>query len=78
MADIENKPWFPPPINDRPDGYECLIWHRGRWRHVSWTIAHQGWMFGYASAHTIDGPDRLYAPIPWNTPEFDFWSGEKS
>lgn len=67
------SPWMPPPIAERPNGFECLIWHRGRWRHVCWSATHQGWMFGYASPHTLDTPDRLYLPLPEGTPEHDFF-----
>lgn len=72
-----NKPWFPPPIPERPDGFECLIWHRGRWRHVKWQTRHEGWTFGYGCAFTSD-LGRVFAPLPWNTPEADFWQGQPS
>lgn len=73
-----NTPWFPPAIAERPDGYECLVWHRGRWRHVKWVAQWQGWQFGYATAHIPGDLGRLFAPLPWNTPEADFWQGAKS
>jgi len=71
---------FPPPIAERPDGFQCLIWHRQRWRHVAWSIQQQGWMFGYASAFAPGDLDaqRLFAPLPEGAPEFDFWTGEQS
>jgi len=77
MADTENKPWFPPEGDVRPDGFECLAWHRGRWRHVKWTSTHRMWMFGYGSAGFMD-LGRAFAPLPWNTPDADFWQGENS
>ena len=73
------SPWMPPAPAERPDGFECLIWHRGRWRHVMWIATYQGWMFGYASAHTMDAPDRLYAPLPEHTPaDAVFMEGQNS
>lgn len=72
------KPWQPPSRSERPDGFECLIWHRGRWRHVIWNATHAGWQFDYGSAMTIDGIDRPFAPLPTNTPEHNFWEGERS
>jgi hypothetical protein len=73
-----NIPWFPPAMPRRPDGFECMIWHRGRWRHVKWVERFNGWQFGYATAHILGDLGRLFAPLPWNTPEADFWEGEKS
>ena len=73
---MNNEPWLPPIAPVRPDGFECLIWHRGMWRHVKWQAGHRGWMFGYESAMCMDTPDRLYAPLPDNTPEHNFWEGE--
>lgn len=70
--------WRPPITPTRPDGFECLIWHRGRWRHVKWVESMKGWMFGYGSAMTIDTRDRLYAPLPEGTPDVNFWDGEES
>lgn len=71
--------WKPPVPADREDGYQCLIWHRDRWRHVSWAAKLRGWMFGYASAYCVDTPGRLYAPLPEYTPkDFGFFDGEQS
>lgn len=78
MADIENKPWFPPAIADRPDGYECLVWHRGKWRHLRWVTEYKGWMRGYGSGYLPGDTGRLFAPLPWNTPEQEFYAGETS
>lgn len=65
--------WSPPPASERPDGFECLIWHRGRWRHVCWHVKYLGWMFGYASAFAPDSSTRFYAPLPERTPDHDFF-----
>lgn len=69
----EMSEWKPPEPDERPDGYECIIWHRGRWMHVKWVERFGGWMFGYGSGHCLDTPDRLYRPLPDDTPEHDFW-----
>lgn len=78
IAAQANKPWFPPPMEERPDNFECMVWHRGRWRHVAWAKVYESWMFGYGSAMIPGDLGRLFAPLPWNTPEHDFWSGEQS
>lgn len=59
MADA----WKPPAIADRPNGYRCLAFHRGKWRDVIWVKAHGGWMTHFSSAFFLDG-DRKFAPLP--------------
>lgn len=73
---MSGEAWTPPIAASRPDGFECLIWHRGMWRHVKWQADFDGWMFGYASSLSLDHPGRLYAPLPDATPEHDFWEGD--
>jgi len=63
--------WKPPA--ERPDGFECLAFHRGKWRHVKWQGHLPGWSLGYGSAFIMDG-DRAFAPLPENTPEHDFFA----
>lgn len=53
----------PPAPEDREDGMEVLAFHRGRWRHVSWSTQHQGWLLGYGGALFRDA-DRPFAPLP--------------
>ena len=72
--------WSPPPIKDRPEGFECLVWHRGRWRHVRWVRNHNMWMFGYGSPGIANELGRQFAPLPDLNPGIygDFWQGERS
>ena len=72
------KPWFPPPMADRPDGFECLVWHRGKWRHMRWASDLQGWERRCGGAYLPGDLGRLFAPLPWNTPEHEFYDGETS
>lgn len=74
-AEVANG-WLPPTTATRPDGFECFIWHSGMWRHVKWQADLDCWMFGYGSALASDHSSRLYAPLPTNTPEHDFWEAE--
>lgn len=53
----------PPPIDQREDGLEVLAFHRGRWRHVRWNQAHEGWSLGYGQPFIRDH-DRAFAPLP--------------
>lgn len=69
--------WTVPPPNERPDGYQCLLWHRGRWRHMAWVKQHNFWMFGYGSAGILDTETRRYAPLP-DEMDGDFWEGDPS
>lgn len=69
--------WSPPPIKERPEGFECLVWHRGRWRHVRWVRNHEMWMFGYGSPGIANELGRIFAPLPHEM-DGDFWDGERS
>lgn len=53
---------------ERTDGFECLAFHRGKWRHVKWSSDHKGWHLGYAGPFMAD-VDRPFTHIPENTPE---------
>ena len=73
---VKPQPWTPPADGKRPEGLECLLWHRGMWRHVKWQAMFGAWSLGYAEPFISDTPDRLYAPLPGNTPEHDFWKAD--
>lgn len=77
---VRVKVWSPPPVHERPEGFECLVWHRGRWRHVRWVRNHKMWMFGYGSPGIDNDLGRQFAPLPELNPGIygDFWSGERS
>lgn len=55
--------WTPPPVAERPDGFRCLAFHRGKWRDVVWVASHRGWMMHYGSEFFLDGA-RQFAPLP--------------
>jgi hypothetical protein len=67
--------WQPPPEGERPEGYECMAFHRGKWRHVKWSG--RAWSLGYGKPNLRDG-DRPFAPKP-PTPDgldkFYDWGG---
>jgi hypothetical protein len=78
LANPTPKVWSPPPEHERPEGFECLVWHRERWRHVKWVPNLRLWLFGYGSAG-IEDLGRMFAPLPWNHPPgTDFWDGQSS
>ena len=55
------KPWALPAVEDRTEGFECLAFHRGRWRHVRWTAS--GWSLGFGGPF-IREAERAFAPLP--------------
>ena len=56
--------WLPDPA-DRPEGFECLIFFRGKWTNVRWCNAnYEGWSLGYLQGFVKDTPETLYAPLP--------------
>jgi hypothetical protein len=76
MTDREKiEPWdIPSP--DREDGVECLAFHRGKWCHVKWSQAHNGWSLGYCAPFLGHGMNRPFAPLPSHpdaSPEFYEW-----
>jgi hypothetical protein len=71
------EPWDVPSA-DREDGVECLAFHRGKWCHVKWSQAHNGWSLGYGKAFLGPyGVDRPFAPLPSHvasaSPDFYGW-----
>lgn len=54
--------WTLPPVADRPDGFRCFAFHRGKWRDVVWVAVHKGWMTHFGSALFRD-EDRQFAPL---------------
>lgn len=62
MFRAKQKPFCPP---EQPeDGYECLAFYRGRWRHVRWNIDHGAFSLGYAIGFIMPTTDRAWAPLP--------------
>lgn len=55
--------WLPEP-SCRPDGFEALLFHRGKWRHMRWSEDHEAWSLGYGKGFVVDTSDRAYAPLP--------------
>lgn len=65
--------WSLPPIDDRPDSFQCLVWWQGRWRHVAWAKAHTMWMFGYGTPGIGNELGLMFAPLPHEM-DGDFWN----
>lgn len=60
---VDDKPWTLPPVADRPYGFRCLAFHRGKWHDVVWISNHRVWMTHTGSGFFRD-EDRLFAPLP--------------
>lgn len=66
IENLENNSqgnWKPPAPDDRPEGLECLAFHRGKWVHVLWSKNHQAWSLGFAKPFITD-QDRKFSPLP--------------
>jgi len=61
MTDEHKKQWELPP-ELRETGFECLAFHRGKWRHVCWSP--HGWSLGYGKPMMIDANARSFAELP--------------
>jgi hypothetical protein len=67
--------WTPPSVEDRENGFRCLVFFRERWRDVVWVTGHSAWMFGFASSMLRDVEGRSFAPLPKLPADApDFWS----
>jgi hypothetical protein len=51
----------PPCLADRPDGFETLVFHRGKWVHVKWST--HGWSLGYGGPFLGVDENREWAPL---------------
>lgn len=61
-----------PDFSKIEDGFECLAFHRGRWRHVKWIADQNAFSLGYGRAfivHTIG--ERVWCPLPPKPTEAD-------
>lgn len=59
----DTTPWVPD-FDNLKDGFECLVFHRGKWRHVRWSTGHSGFMFRYAGSMLAVVTDRAWAQLP--------------
>ena len=77
-AAAAQAPYALPTHEDRPDGFRCLAFHRGKWRDVCWSVDHQRFSLGYGGAFILEG-DRQFAQLP-PIPADDAWGfyGDRS
>lgn len=75
---VRQAPYALPAHEDRPDGFRCLAFHRGKWRDVCWSVDHQRFSLGYGGAFILEG-DRQFAQLP-PIPADDAWGfyGDRS
>lgn len=66
LEEANDMSWMPE-ASCRPDGFEALAFHRGKWINVRWSTTHKGWSLGYGMPFIQDG-ERPWAPLPENTP----------
>ena len=60
-------------ISDPEDGFECMIFHRGKWRHVRWSKTHRGWHLGYGAPFVPVQETLILAPLPNQKIKTDFY-----
>lgn len=63
LDEANDLSWLPEP-SARPDGFEALLFFRGKWRHMRWSTEHRGWSLGYGKGFVPDLEGRGYAPLP--------------
>jgi hypothetical protein len=65
--------WEVPP-SDREDGFECLVFYRGRWVHIKWSNEHERWSLPIGQL--VAGQKHTFAPLPpspQSVADFDSW-----
>lgn len=79
IGDVEvydpTKPWKPD-FDNLEAGFECLVFHRGKWRHVYW--AGDCFMLSYGGPHIAHAAKKYWAPLPERPADGDGfmdWSG---
>jgi hypothetical protein len=53
-----------PGPDERENGLEALIFHRGRWRHVKWSAERRMWCLGWGGPFVWDGGRAIRALPP--------------
>lgn len=62
-VELGGQSWEPD-FDNLEDGFECLLFHRGKWRHVKWNATHGQFGLGYAKGLIANHRGRAWAKLP--------------